>query len=254
VTLATRKRVFLVAVAGLGALLVWGLTGLPDFGHEIGRLGTRIAHAAPAERHVTAAVSAVNFDYRAFDTLGEEFILFTAVLGVTLVLRAMRGERELPQPGEAEEHRFAGASDALRGLALAFTGGLLVLGGYVVAHGAITPGGGFQGGVILAAASFMVFLAGEYMAMRRVAPQKLAELGEAAGAAGFVLIGIGGLIFAGVFMENFLRLGKPGELVSAGTIPLISVSIGFAVAGAFVVLWSEFLDQAIPIRSGGDEG
>jgi multicomponent Na+:H+ antiporter subunit B len=249
-----RMLLFLPSLAGLIALLLAGLTGLPDFGHYSGPYGNVLNGVGVSERHASNLVTAVNFDYRAFDTLGEEFILFTAVLGVTLVLRAMRGERELPQPGEAEEHRFAGASDALRGLALAFTGGLLVLGGYVVVHGAITPGGGFQGGVILAAASFMVFLAGEYMAMRRVAPQKLAELGEAAGAAGFVLIGIGGLIFAGVFMENFLRLGKPGELVSAGTIPLISVSIGFAVAGAFVVLWSEFLDQAIPIRSGGDEG
>jgi multicomponent Na+:H+ antiporter subunit B len=253
VTSRGRALLFLPSAAGLLALLTAALSGLPDFGRYAGPYGNVLNGVGVTERHASNLVTAVNFDYRAFDTLGEEFILFAAVLGVTVLLRAMRGERAVPDPGEMDDHRFAGASDALRGLALAFTGGLLVLGGYVVAHGAITPGGGFQGGVILASASFMVFLAGEYMAMRRIAPHRLAEVGEAAGAAGFVLIGLGGLVFSGVFLKNFLRLGKPGELLSAGTMPLISISIGVAVAGAFVLLWSEFLDQAIAIRSDGGE-
>ncbi len=45
------------------------------------------------ERQTTAVVSAINFDYRGFDTLGEEFILFAAVIGVASLLRGLRGER-----------------------------------------------------------------------------------------------------------------------------------------------------------------
>ena len=38
-------------------------------------------------------MSAVNFDYRSFDTLGEEFMLVCAVTGVVVVLRGNRGEQ-----------------------------------------------------------------------------------------------------------------------------------------------------------------
>jgi multicomponent Na+:H+ antiporter subunit B len=86
--------------------------------------------------------------------------------------------------------------------------------------------------------------------MKRVAPEALLEFADAAGAAGFVLLGIGGLIFADVFLQNFLDLGKPGSLNSAGTIPLVSISIGIEVAGAFLLIWTEFLDQAVLVRAG----
>jgi multicomponent Na+:H+ antiporter subunit B len=236
---------FLPSAAGLLFLLLDGLHRLPGFGHYPGPYGLVLNGVAVTQRHATNLVTAVNFDYRAFDTLGEEFILFTATTGVVLILRHMRGEDERGQ-GVRE-----GASDALRGIALAFVADLIVLGGYVVAHGAISPGGGFQGGVILGSSAFFVFLAGEAVAMKRVAPEKLLELADAVGAAGFALLGIGGLVFAGVFFENFLELGKPGSLNSAGTIPLVSVSIGLEVTGAFLLIWTEFLDQALFLRSGG---
>jgi multicomponent Na+:H+ antiporter subunit B len=123
----------------------------------------------------------------------------------------------------------------------------------VVAHGAITPGGGFQGGVVVALAAFVVFLGGEAIAMKRVAPEKLLEFADAAGAAGFALLGIGGVLFASAFLENFLELGKPGSLNSAGTIALVSVTIGVEVAGAFLLIWTEFLDQTLFVHSGGGE-
>ena len=50
-----------------------------------------------------------------------------------------------------------------------------------------------------------------------------------------------------------LELGKPGSLNSAGTMPLISLSIGIEVAGAFLLIWTEFLDQTLLVRSGGGE-
>ena len=246
-----RVMLFVPSAAGLLFLLVDGLRRLPGFGHYPGPYGYVLNGVGVGERHATDLVAAVNFDYRAFDTLGEEFILFGAVVGVMILLRAMRGEGEAPHSEKADEHRFGGASDALRGFALAFIAAMLVLGGYITAHGHMTPGGGFQGGVILAGGAFIVFLAGEYVAMRRIAPHTLVELGEAAGAAGYALVGLGGLIFGGVFFHNFMELGKPGELLSAGTIPISNIAVGFEVAGAFLVIWSEFLDQALAIRRGG---
>jgi multicomponent Na+:H+ antiporter subunit B len=78
------------------------------------------------------------------------------------------------------------------------------------------------------------------------------EAAESAGAAGYTLMGLAGLIFAGVFMKNFLPLGTAGELLSAGMIPLNSIAVGLEVTGAFLLVWTEFLDQAL-ITSGGEE-
>ena len=84
--------------------------------------------------------------------------------------------------------------------------------------------------------------------MRRLRPRALVETAKAGGALVFVLIGLAGLIVAGAFLENFLPLGEPGELVAAGTIPLLSLAVGLEVSGGFVLLLSEFLSQLLVIR------
>lgn len=246
-----RMTVFGVGAVGLAVLLGWAIAGLPSFGDFNGAYARLIDHVVVSERHATDAVTGVNFDYRALDTLGEELILFTSVAGLAVLLREQRSERERPESSVAtDEHRFQGTSYALRALTLAVVGLVLVLSLYIDSHGAISPGGGFQGGVIGAAALMMVFLGGGYLAMKRLSPSALVELAEASGAAGYALIGLGGLVFTGVFFHNFLGLGTPGQLISAGTIPLNSMAVALEVTGAFVLLWGEFLDQTLIVRPG----
>jgi multicomponent Na+:H+ antiporter subunit B len=248
VTPRIRTAVFLVAAAIFGVVLVAGFAGLPDFGHYAGVYGTVLNHLGVPERHATDLVTAVNFDFRAFDTMGEEFILFASVIGLAILLRQRRGEDERAPDSAGAEHHFPGSSSALGALGLALLGPVLVLGLYIVTHGTLTPGGGFQGGVILAAALLIVFLAGEYLMLQVVAPHFAVEFAEALGAAGYAMVGIGGLIFSGVFFQNFIALGTAGKILSAGTMPLSNISVGIEVAGAFVLLWTEFLDQALVIR------
>jgi multicomponent Na+:H+ antiporter subunit B len=122
----------------------------------------------------------------------------------------------------------------------------------VVVHGALTPGGGFQGGIVLAAGPLAILLAGRYFAMKRVAPQRMLEASEALGAAGYALMGFAGLILASVYMKNFLPLGTPAMLLSAGMMPINSIVVGLEVTGAFLVTWTEFLDQDLIVKRGGD--
>lgn len=246
-----RLLLFGVSAAGFGVVLVYGLAGLPAFGHYHGVYGNVLDGLGVTERHATDLVTALNFDFRAFDTLGEEFILFASVLGVVLILRELRGEHARPRQHEAEEHTFAGASEALRVLSLVMIPAILAIGVYIVVHGQLTPGGGFQGGVILAAGPLAVFLAGRYLRMKIVAPQKLVEAGEAMGALGYSLIGLSGLVLAGVFFKDFLPLGAPGHLLSGGQMDLASAAVGLEVSGAFLVAFSEFLDQALVVSGGG---
>jgi multicomponent Na+:H+ antiporter subunit B len=242
-----RTALFLVAAAVAGVVLVVGYTGLPDFGSYHGVYGRALQLLAVPQRHATDVVTAVNFDYRGFDTMGEEFILLASVTGLAILLRQHRGEGERASD-EADEPHFKDTSDALAALSLLLVGPTLVVGAYIVTHGTITPGGGFQGGVILAAALIMAFLGGRYLVVKVVAPHAFVEAGEAVGAAGYAFVGIGGMVFASAFFRNFIALGTSGELLSAGTMPLSNLAVGLEVCGAFVLLWTEFLDQALLVR------
>jgi multicomponent Na+:H+ antiporter subunit B len=251
VTPRWRTALFLVAAAVAGVVLVVGYTGLPDFGAYHGVYGRALQLIAVPQRHATDVVTAVNFDYRAFDTLGEEFILLASVTGLAILLRQHRGERERA-PDEADEPGFKDTSDALAALSLLLVGPTLVLGAYIVTHGTLTPGGGFQGGVNLAAALLLVYAAGQLLALERVRPVDLVELAEAVGAAAYVLVAIGGLVFGVAAMANFLPLGTSGSLLSGGTIPVLNVAVGIEVAGAITIILTEFLDQAL-LQGGGDQ-
>lgn len=244
----TRLRVFLVAGAGLLAFLLWTYTGLPDFGDYQGPYGDILNAVSIPERQTTAVVTAVNFDYRGLDTLGEEFILFAAVVGVASLFRLLHGERDSKPDDDARGRRVLESSVAVTVLGLGLVGPTVLVGLYVVIHGHQTPGGGFQGGVILATGLLLVFLCDQYRTLSRVGPLWLIELAEAIGGAALVLIGLAGLVFGSAFFENVLPLGRAGELLSAGTIPLSSAAVGLAVAGGFSFMLTEFLEQTLVVR------
>jgi multicomponent Na+:H+ antiporter subunit B len=194
-----------------------------------------------AKRHVANTVNGVTFDLRGLDTLGEELILFVAALGTAVLLRHGRGE----EVEEEEDEPGPATADALRVGGTVLVGPLVVLGVYIVTHGHLSPGGGFQGGVILAAALLLVYVAGRALTLERVRPVALVEVTDALGAAAFVLVAIGGLIFGVAAMANFLPLGTQGSLLSGGTIPLLSVLVGIEVTGAVALILTEFLDQIL---------
>jgi multicomponent Na+:H+ antiporter subunit B len=243
-----RRNVFLVSGAGLFVLLLWSFGGLPDFGHYLGPYGDILNASSIPERQTTAVVSAINFDYRGFDTLGEEFILFAAVVGVASLLRNLRGERDRRPDDDARGRRVRDPSVAVTVVGLGLVGPTVLIGLYVVIHGHQTPGGGFQGGVILATALLLVYLSDTYVTLRRVGPMALIELAEALGAGSLAVLGLAGLVWGSAYMENVLPLGTAGQLLSAGTIPLSSVAVGLAVTGGFAFMLSEFLEQTLVVR------
>ena len=183
ISFAARRRLFLVGAAGLGALMLWGLAGLPDYRDFTPLLGQVMNSVAVEERSSTAVVSAINFDYRAFDTLGEEFILFAAVLVLALLLRRLETERRVlaGQDRAAVPTRPAPRSGWRP---RRMVGPTVLLAVYVTMHGHLTPGGGFQGGVIAATALLLVYLGSDYERMRRLRPRALVETAKAGGALG----------------------------------------------------------------------
>ena len=233
-----------IGAAGIAFLLLCGILNLPKFGQYPGPYGDLINSAAPFERQVTNVVSAINFDYRALDTLGEEFILFGAVSGVILLLRGSRGESLNASPRPTEAGRpIETRSEAIPWFSFALVVIINLFGIYMVLHGNLTPGGGFQGGAILGTASMLVYVGNGYRVYRQTTSKRLVELVEAIGAGSYSLIGIGAMIAGEAFLTNVLPLGTRGNLLSGGTIPLINFAVGLEVAAGFALLFLEFLKE-----------
>lgn len=238
----TRRRVRLVlfapAVLGLAALLFWGIAGLPHFGHYHGPYGNVINSVAYKQRHTSNEVAAIVFDYRGFDTMGEELILFTSVVGVALLLRRVRDEDVAPVEDPVE-------SESLRLVGILAVGPLVVLGLYTIAFGYVTPGGGFQGGAVLAAAPLLLYLTASYRSWHKATPTPLVDFAEAAGAGGYLVLGLVGLVVTSAFLGNFIGLGEKSTLLSGGSIPLLNWAAGIEVAAAMTLLFSEFLQEYV---------
>jgi multicomponent Na+:H+ antiporter subunit B len=103
----------------------------------------------------------------------------------------------------------------------------------IVLFGHLTPGGGFAGGVILAASYVLLMLAFGRQFVEENLPLGLASKLDCIGAFMFALIAILGIVFGGSFFLNFLfqkyLSGQALHLVSAGTIPLLNIAIGIKV-------------------------
>lgn len=250
-TKRARLVLFSVGAAGLAVALAVGLGGLPSFGGPISAYAQLLNHLAPVQRRVTDVVSAITFDYRGIDTLFEEFILFSAVAGISVLLRPLADEvRQLPED-EAPDRRIPSPSPAVGLLGVILSPLLVVVAIETVTHGQLSPGGGFQGGVVMASAIFVVYLATDYATAERFQPKALLDLAEGAGAGGYVAIGVVGLLAGAAFMSNVVSLGDTGNLISGGTIPLLNAVVGLEVAGGFALLSAQFLDQTAVIRTGG---
>jgi len=252
-----RRWLFAIAIAGLVACYLWAFGGLPGFGNYPGPYGQEILHDAVGRTNATGVVSAVNFEYRGFDTVGEEFILFTAAAGMSVVLRRLRGEQERAREqqqspaDQALNREVPATSSPLRAAGLVLIGPTVLIGWWLATHAQTNPSGGFQGGVILASAFLLIYLAGEFLTFRRLSPVALLDVAEAMGAGGFAVVGIAAVAQGLPFRDNYLPLGTiPGAVSSSGTIALISFLVGIEVAAAFILITGEFLEQTLLTRGG----
>lgn len=95
------KSLRLLLVTVTGAVLIWGTVDLPGFGDPAGAAHNHVApryiQESPHEIGIPNMVASVLASYRGFDTLGEVVVVFTAGVGV-LVLLGRRRRRK--QPGE----------------------------------------------------------------------------------------------------------------------------------------------------------
>jgi len=135
--------------------------------------------------------------------------------------------------------RQHGMTSIVKNTARLVSGFIAMFGLYVALTGHLGPGGGFAGGVILAAAGVLIVLAFGSRFSAKVITEQAVHVADAVGASVFLLIAMLGFL-AGVFFTNFIPIGQPYHLNSAGTIPLsnlaIFVKVGAGLVGAFLAL------------------
>ncbi|HLH99834.1 MAG TPA: MnhB domain-containing protein [Acidimicrobiales bacterium] len=246
--MSPRVRLLVLAVGGiaLAVLVVPALVGLPHFGGSVHPYRTHAVVASVAH-HSANVISSINFDQRGLDTLGEESIFLASVLGVVVLLRPAEEETETASLGGGpvlESTKLAG---------YAMVPITLMLGFNIVTHGHLTPGGGFQGGVVLGTGIHLLYVAGTYRALQRARPIQVFDWGEAIGAGAFACLGIASLAMTGAFLAAVIPTAPLGHLFSAGTVPLLNGAVGVEVASGTAVLLAKFLEQAIRVRPAAKE-
>ena len=109
---------------------------------------------------------------------------------------------------------------------------LIMLGAYIILHGHLTPGGGFQGGAILAAAFFIPILASPSTPLNH----RVSSMVEGLAGAAFIIIGLLALFDKGYFLAPLLGKGEVGQLFSAGSLPLLYMAVGLKVGAELAKL------------------
>ena len=245
-----RTRTIVAAICALviAPALAVVMLHMPAFGNHPLPYGDAINRSAGAARHVTNMVTAVNFDYRAFDTLGEELMLVAAVTGTLVLLRGRRGESLSDQAAQAGDRPVCERSEAVTLACRIFLPLIVTFGLYVILHAQLTPGGGFQGGAIVASGTLLLYLGESYRLWRRLVRSLLFDMLEAAGALVLVLCGLVPMMRGAAFLENILPLGRTGALLSGGLILVANAGVALAVTAGFILLLLEFLEETRATR------
>ncbi len=125
---------------------------------------------------------------------------------------------------------------------------ILIFGLYIVLHGHLTPGGGFQGGAVIATSVVLVIVAWAYEDIKAMLQKVVYKAQESAGLILFIGTAAGALLIGFPFFYNYLANSgsifgmpvpfgpNPGELNTAGVIPIMNIAVGIEVWGGLAII------------------
>lgn len=213
----------------LSALMLLTAADLPPYGSDtaptVNEVARRYVEQGTEETGAVNTVAGMILDYRAFDTLGESFVLFTAMCAVTILLNRSGKKRWLRQPDMVDY-----ASDPIVAPMCKFLiPVILVFGIYILLNGHLSPGGGFSGGAILAAGLMLFAMVwGDSAASAVLRPRRLQTVVLCS--LGFYCLAKSYSFYTGAnHLQSIISPGTPGRILSAGLILPLNVAVGFVV-------------------------
>lgn len=225
-----------------GALLIYATLDMPYFGSVDApsqlHVAPRYINDSMQEIGVPNIVTSVLASYRGYDTLGEVVVIFTAGMGV-LVLLSVARHSESPAKIDAANVSMHEKHLILRIVAKILIPFILVFALYVQFHGDFGPGGGFQAGVLFAAAIILYSMLFEMSTARRVISQPLIQLLSAIGVLVYGSVGLVSMLNGGNFLDYNLLSDDPVAGQHLGIL-LVELGIGCTVASVMVILYFNF--------------
>jgi multicomponent Na+:H+ antiporter subunit B len=226
-------------------VLLYTVAMLPRYGEENVRADEVVERYVEHGLEETGAVNIVSgmiLDYRAFDTLGESHVLFTALICVMILLRVdhknMRSEYEDYYTVLSDRYYSLERDTIIRTMGKILLPCIFVYGIYILLNGQNSPGGGFSGGavmgtgLIITAAAFGFDRVDSFLPLRVSMWMTFLSLMFYSFAKGYVFFtGANGL-------ENHIPKGVPGAILSGGLILPLDIAVGLVVAGTMFGFYS----------------
>ena len=232
----------LAVVIFTGGLLIYGTLDMPYFGlaeapiHQ--HVAPRYINDSMQEIGVPNIVTSVLASYRGFDTFGEVVVIFTAGIGVLALLSVAR-RRDDATKIESLNMSMHEKHLILRIVTKILIPFILLFALYVQFHGDYGPGGGFQAGVIFAAAIFLYTMLFGMSTARRVINQSLTQLLAAIGVLLYGSVGVVSLLNGKNFLDYSVLATDPVAGQHLGIL-LIELGVGITVASIMIIIFFNF--------------
>ncbi len=241
------SRWALVLVVVTGAILVYGTFDMPAFGDPTAAIHHHVApyylEKSGQEIGLPNVVTSVLASYRGYDTLGEVFVIFTAAIGVLLIIgRPQFGRRRSHRMLVGELHESMRTNVILRVVSKLLIPVILLFALYVQWHGDFGPGGGFQAGVIFASGFILYALIFDIDTARTMIPARVTRIFLCLGVLLYTGVGIAGFFMGGNFLNYSVLAATPVSGQHLGIL-LVEFGVGLTVAAAMISIFFTFARQ-----------
>ncbi len=170
-------------------------------------------------------VAGIILDYRAFDTLGESHVLFTAVVAVMILLLLPEEEKE-----NREEYRILHSDLILKNTARLLVPFILMFGVYIILNGHLGPGGGFSGGAVIGGGLILYAASFDRRRLQKVLNMNTYRLIVLAALSFYSLAKCNSFFCGANGLETIFTTGTPGAIFSAGLILPLNIAVGIVVS------------------------
>ena len=233
------------------ALLLFTVTALPHFGdaaHPINNeVSARYIEKGMQETGAVNIVTGMILDYRAFDTLGESSVLFTAAMVVLFLLRKDKESHKYSQLAQTmndnphSDTYYEPKNDIiLQKTAVILVPIVLLTGVYVVLNGHLSPGGGFSGGAIMGAGLILYVTAFGFDRMRKFFTYKTYQRIVLCALLTYAVSKCYSFYTGANHIESIIPLGTPGAILSSGLILVLNICVGFIVTCTMYCFYAVF--------------